>query len=256
MSRAGPAAVAGALLLALSVTAPARLVAHFLPPEQVRAQGFSGSLWSGAAASVAVSLNGSWLQLGALRWELAPLSLLLLSPRVKLESEWGRQRFEADISRSPGGDLRLRDAGAGFSADLVKRWLPVQLGGALDLAVRDLRLRDGIPREGRGRLVWREAFWVGDRGGRALGNYLLEFSVPGERRLSGTISTLSGPVTVEGVLVLTGGEYTVDVRLASERGFGADIGSALQLVAVPTGDGYRLKFSSEITPRAGRSRTY
>jgi len=238
-------ALAGLLTLVLIVSAPARLLGYFLPADSLSVHGYSGTLWRGSVADLAVRLPDGWLQLGPTRWTLSPWSLLILSPRIKLDSEWGPQVIEADIALSPSGALRLRDSSATFSASLVQQWLPVQLRGSLRLALAELHLSDERLLQGRGSLVWQGAFWRGVRGSQRLGDYVLEFEVPAEQQLRGTISTLSGPIRVEGGFEAAGRQYSVDVLMTSAEGFDSELASAMQLMAAPVEGGFHLKFNSE-----------
>ncbi len=239
------AAFGGVFLTILLVTAPARLLNIFLPSDQVRLQAYNGTLWQGSAGSASLAVAGGWLQLGALEWKLSPWSLLLLSPRIQFESRWGRQRVVADVQISPTGNLQLRDSSLSFSAALVKQWLPVALAGTLELLLVEMEIGDGMPVAGQGRLVWRDALWIGNRGRQALGDYVLEFNVEGERQVRGTVTTLSGPVQVEGSFEVQGRSYSVDTTLRAEQGFDPELASALQLLAAPVDGGYQLTFSSE-----------
>jgi general secretion pathway protein N len=242
----GPiAAIGGLFFLILLITAPARLLNVLLPSAQVSMQGYQGSLWTGAASSASIAVPGGWLQLGELKWELSPWSLLLLSPDLQLESHWGRQSVVADLKISPTGKMRLRDTSVSFSAALVKQWLPVALAGTLELLLQDLTVRDGLPEQGNGRLVWRDALWFGTRSSQVLGDYVLEFTVEEGRQIRGLVSTLSGPVQVNGSFEVNGRSYSVDATLTTEQGFDAELGSALQLLAAPVDGGYRLNFSSK-----------
>ena len=239
------AALLGLFIVVLVATAPARLLGFILPGQSVALQGYRGSLWHGTAASAAIAMTDGWLQLGQVEWRLAPFSLLLLSPRLELESRWGLQRIEANVSVSPGGTVHFRDSEASFSAALIRQWLPVQLRGSLSLVLADLRLHEGSLAAGRGRLVWQQAYWTGDRGSQALGDYVLEFEVSGEQQVNGTVTTLKGPIRAEGEFRVQGRRYTVDTLLTSEQGFDSELASALQLLAAPVEGGFRVKFSSE-----------
>lgn len=239
------AAFSGVFLVILLVTAPARLLDIFLPAGQLNLQGYQGTLWRGHASSSSLAVAGGWLQLGELEWKLSPLSLLILSPRVQIESRWGRQTVVADLQISPTGNLQLRDSSLSFSAALVKQWLPVALSGTLELLLVEMQVRDGMPVAGQGRLVWRDALWIGNRGSQALGDYVLEFTVEAEQRVRGTVITLSGPVQVEGSFEVEGRSYSVDATLSAEQGFDPELGSALELLAAPVDGGYQLTFSSE-----------
>ena len=239
------AACGGLLLLILLITAPARLVGYWLPDQQLSVQGFSGSLWRGQASRAAVAVPGGWLQLGEIEWRLSPWSLLWLSPHVELKARWGRQLIDASIIVSPAGTIELEQTSVTFSAGLIQQWLPVQLGGVINLLVPNMELAQGRPISGEGRLVWQHASWTGNSGSQLLGDYVIEFKVQADRQFSGVISTLAGPVQATGTVSLQGRNYTVDVQLESEQGFNREIANALQLMAAPIENGYQLKFSSE-----------
>ena len=81
------------LLISLVLSAPARLVGLVLPGEQIVMQGFNGTLWRGFASRCLLRTESGMLHLGAVSWELGPLSLLTLSPRLTLDARWGRQRI-------------------------------------------------------------------------------------------------------------------------------------------------------------------
>ncbi|MCZ6830145.1 MAG: type II secretion system protein N, partial [Gammaproteobacteria bacterium] len=72
---------------------------------------------------------------------------------------------------------------------------------------------------------------------------VLEFEVTGAQQLAGVISTLSGPILVQGKVTLSQERYRVDLELSSETGISAELGNALELVAEPTASGYRIEFS-------------
>ncbi|MEP5766407.1 MAG: type II secretion system protein N [Halieaceae bacterium] len=239
------AALAILFLVVLLATAPARLLASFLPEQSLRMSGFAGTVWNGSAASASLAVGDAWLQLGQVNWTFSELFLLLLSPRLQLESSWGQQKLGGHISLSPTGKLHLRDAEARFPAALIQQWMPVQLRGNLDLLLHELRVEQGVPVAGDGRLVWQRALWRGVRGSQALGDYVLEFEVTGAGQVQAEVSTLSGPVRVDGTLKIDNRNYEVDATLSSERAFDAELAAALELMAAPVEGGYQLKFSSE-----------
>lgn len=235
--------VAVLFLCVVLLTAPARLLGLLLPAEQVVLQGFRGSLWHGSADSAAVAVAGGFLQLGAVQWDLSPWSLLMLSPRAEVETRWGRQTLLADVSYSMDGSLRLRDASVNVPARLIRQWLPVYLQGSLNLLAEDLSLRELRPEAGGGRLVWKDAHWIGASSSQDLGDYVMEFEVSGEQQVTGKISTLSGPVEASGTVSLAQQQYSVDIELRSEEPISAELGSALELLAAPIESGYRIEFS-------------
>ena len=247
MARWQVAVVTAVLFLCiLLATAPARLLGYMLPSQQLLLQGYRGSLWHGSADSAALAVSGGYLQLGRLQWDVSPWSLVLMSARAELEARWGGQTLVADVSISPNGNLRLRGASVNFPARLVRQWLPVQLRGTFNLLTEDLSFQDLWPDAGSGRLVWQGARWIGNTSRQKLGDYVLEFEVREARQLEGVISTLSGPIRVQGKVTLSQQQYSVNLDLSSEKGISAELGSALQLIAEPTNSGYRIQLDGTL----------
>ncbi len=242
-------ALGGALallfLLVLVSTAPARLVGYLVPESQLRLSGFSGTLWEGAASNAAIATPEGWMQLGRTRWSLSQLYLLALMPTLDVQSEWGQQSIQANVRLYPSGDVLLRGLRVSVSASVIKQFMPVNLRGVLTLESPQLKIADGVPAEGRGKLVWRQAFWRGVRGSQPLGDYELDFEVPAPATGKARVKTLSGPIRIDGGLEVTGREYAVDASLTSAKPIDQELSRALQLMAEPVDGGYRLKFNSE-----------
>ena len=239
-------ALALLFLLVLAAKAPARLVGYLLPDDRVHLSGYSGTVWEGVASSAAVATDQGWVQLGRLKWSLSQLYLLLLSPSAQLESEWGQQRLRAHVTLYPSGDIRVLGLDTSFSAALLTRWLPVNLRGDVNVIMDELNLSDGHTQSGSGRVVWQRAAWRGTRGSQPLGDYVLQFEVVEPQSARGDISTLAGPIEIEGSIDLTGREYAVNARLRSDKPFDPELASALALMAAPVQGGYELKFESEL----------
>ncbi|MEE4191738.1 MAG: type II secretion system protein N [Halieaceae bacterium] len=232
-------------LLVLVSTAPARLVGYLVPEDQLRLSGFSGTLWEGVASNAAVATPEGWVQLGRTRWSLSQIYLLALMPTMDIESEWGQQNLRANIRLYPSGDVLVRGLRTSFSASLIKQFMPVNLRGTLTLESPRLKFADGVPAEGRGKLLWRQAFWRGVRGSQPLGDYELNFQVPAPAGGNAQVKTLAGPIRIEGSLEVSGREYSVDASLTSDEVIDAELASALELMATPVDGGFRLKFNSE-----------
>lgn len=234
------------LLVTLIATAPARLVGLVLPADQVLMQGLTGTLWQGRAARCLVQVPGGYLHLGNVSWSLSPLSLLVLAPRLTLQSQWGVQGIAGQVTLRGERDLELADVDAFLPAELLRQFLPVELSGTLSLQARSLHISDGLPVAAEGRLVWQEAGWRAGPSLRPLGSYALDFGqLPGEA-LVGQVITLSGEVQAEGSVELDGRGYVVDVVLAGPGLADPQLAQALQLVATPREDDYRLLLRGEI----------
>jgi hypothetical protein len=238
-------ALALLLLFSLLATAPARLLASLLPAGQVHMEGFTGTLWRGAASRCLVRVGPGYLHLGSVRWELAPLSLLTLAPRLALESQWGQQRFAGDVVLRGEQDFDFHNFDVTVAADLLRRFAPITLGGHLNASFDELVLRDRFPVSAEGRLVWQNAAWESPQGLMPLGTYAIDIVPEGEAGLRGEVLTLSGQVNASGSVALTGRRYTVDVLMGSADGLDEQVQRALSLIATPEGDSYRASLEGE-----------
>lgn len=245
-------AAALALVLLLLWLAPARLLTAVLPAGQVAIQGASGSLWRGQAARVVLATPAGPLQLGALSWQLHPLSLLAFSPRVTLDSQWGGQRLQGSVALAGGNRIELAALEAAVPASLLRQFLPLQLEGQLSLQSPALVLEQGLPVAGAGRVVWQDAGWVSPDGPQALGHYVLEFEQQPGAALAGRVLTLSGPVQAEGSIGLAGSDYSIDLLLSGPGLADPRLAQALQLVAAPEGSGFRVRLQGSL-PQAGNN---
>ncbi|MEM1114607.1 MAG: type II secretion system protein N [Pseudomonadota bacterium] len=240
-------ALAGLLLIALLASAPARLLTYFVPTDQVLLQGVSGSLWKGRAGSCLLRVTGGYLHLGEVRWQLAPLSLLLLAPQLELDARWGAQQLSGEITLKGADSVRLRDIDAQLPASLLQQFLPVSLEGTLTAQFAELSLTEGLPVEAEGRVVWQGALWNSPLGRLALGSYAMDISQARDEPLRGEVLTLAGPVSAEGEAEIDGRRYRIDALISAEDEGGLDpqLRQALSLVAVPEGDGFRARLDAE-----------
>lgn len=234
------------LLVCLLSTAPARLLGLLLPADQVIMQGFKGTIWRGSAGRCLVQAGPGYLHLGAVSWELQPLSLLLFAPRITLDSSWGTQTLATELVVRGAGAIDLHDLAANIPADLLRQYFPVTLSGLLSLQLEQLQLRDGLPEQGSGRLVWQQGVWLSPTGPVPLGSYALDFSQAPGAELVGQVMTLAGPVTAEGGLRLLDRRYAIDISVQGEGSLDTRLQQALSLVARPLGDGYRIKLEGEL----------
>ncbi|MBA6412905.1 type II secretion system protein N [Parahaliea sp. F7430] len=236
------------LLVLLVLKAPARLLPALLPSEQVILQGLSGSVWRGQSSRSLLRIgNNAYVQLGHLQWRLRPWSLLLLSPTVELESRWGEQRISANVAIHSGEDFELQALDANINAELLKHLAPLALDGRLSLQIAQLRLQQGWPAGGEGRLVWQQAVWSAPRGRLPLGSYVLEFKqADADAALSAEVLTLSGPLQAEGSMTLKQQIYALDLNITAEGGLDPSLRDALSLVATPQAEGFHLKINGAL----------
>lgn len=233
------------LLLSLLVSAPARLLQLVLPADQIIMQGLAGTLWQGSASRALFRLPGGYLHLGAVQWSLQPSSLLLLSPRLRLESKWGAQTIDADIQISSMDDITVRDMDGRVPTSLLQQFAPLALSGQFAVQLSEFSLRDGLPYSGQGRLVWEQGAWESPQGPVALGSYALEFEQEPGEALNGTVLTISGPLNANGKVLLEGRHYDLNIKVHSEEALDPQLEQALTLMAAPEGDGYRLSLEGD-----------
>ncbi len=246
LSRLAWAAALALLLVAvLAVNAPARLLGLVVPAEQVRLQGLEGTVWSGSAARAMLRLPQGYIHLGKVRWTLQPLSLLLFSPRLTIDSEWGGQVLSGDVTLRGTGSLQVRDFDARVSADLVRQFAPLAIDGRLSAQIAALSLVDGLPRRAEGRVVWEDGGFLSPRGRIPLGTYALEFLQPPGEALRGEVVTVAGPLEAEGEVALDGRSYRIDLLLGSEETLDRQLRDALALMATPEGGDYRLELDGD-----------
>jgi len=239
-------ALAVVFLACLIASAPARLLNSFLPADRVILQGFSGTLWNGSASRALVGAGSGYIHLGAVSWSLNPLSLLTLSPGLRVESSWGKQQLSTDIRFTGSDSIELANLDALVSAQLLKQFLPLAVGGDFSVQLGDLVLQGGLPIRGEGRIVWQQATWESAQGVLPLGSYAVDFQqLPGQA-LSGEIVTIAGAVTAQGNVSLEGIHYSVDLLVTSEPGLDGQLQQALSLIAQPVSEGYRIAFDGQL----------
>ncbi len=232
-------------LLMLVVSAPARLLYLFVPSEQLLLQGLSGTVWRGIASSVQVRLPQGYFHLGRVQWRLRPLSLLTLSPRVEMESQWGNQSLSGDLVLRGQRDLDIRELDLQFDAALLTEFAPVALDGVFSLQLAGLKLRDGLPESADGRLEWQGAAWRSPRGLVPLGSYTMEFKQPPGEILRGEVMTLAGPLQAMGFAELDGRRYEVDILMGSDDELEPQLEQMLSLIATPEETNYRIGVDGE-----------
>ena len=191
-------------------------------------------------------MGPGYLHLGRVQWSLEPLSLLSLSPRLSLDSNWGQQSISGDVVLRDERDLDFYAFEARLAADLLRQFAPVALAGHFSLQLQSLKLRDGMPVAGDGRLVWHDGAWQSPQGLLPLGTYAIDFQqAPGEA-LQGEVLTLSGPVSASGRLQLQDDNYLIDILVSNALRLDPQVEQALSLMASPEPEGFRLKLEGVI----------
>jgi len=234
------------LLLILLASAPAHLLLRLLENTPVTAEGLQGTVWQGRAGRVMVITDAGLLHLGEVEWSLRPWSLLMLAPQLEVSSRWGGQRLQAAIRVRGPNDLTLENLDASFDAALLRHLAPIALQGVVSLQAEQLHLRDGMPLQAQGRLLWQHAAWESPRGVLPLGSYVLEVAQPRGGDLEGEVLTLSGPVRATGQLQLARSSYSIAILIAHDGNWEPQLQEALSLLARPVAEGYDLRLEGQL----------
>lgn len=246
-TRKQAALLAATAIVLLLATTPSRILGYVLPPA-VQVGGFSGTLWHGQAARVALSTGGKVIHLGRLSWTLKPWSLLLLSPTVDFDAQWGQQRLKGSVRIGVAGGLTLRNVDATFDTQLIRAFLPLYIGGRIEAQMQMLRLESTAPPRVdtvAGRITWQNGVWTARSGDVALGNYVVEMA--GEQgAIVGRLQTLSGPLTASGQFALEDQRYSLDVTLRGPATANDGLRTSLQLMATPVEDGFDLQLNGKL----------
>ncbi|MFV0478062.1 MAG: type II secretion system protein N [Parahaliea sp.] len=229
------------LLAGLLISAPARLLAFFLPQDQVLLQGLNGTIWHGRASRVQIMTAAGPAQLGMVYWHLKPLSLLTLSPTLTIRSEWGEQRLQTEFTLYLDKTVSLKDVDASFDAGVLSEILPLALEGRFNLTAKSLHLGRDQFLAADGRLVWSHAAWNAPQGRIVLGNYAMDvLQADRNEPLTGRILSLNGPVEAAGKVTIDGAAYEIDMTISGQHSLDPVLVQALSLMAQPVENGFHL----------------
>jgi general secretion pathway protein N len=234
------------LLLLLVASAPAHLLLRFLENTPITAEGLQGTLWQGRAGRVLVLTDAGLLHLGEIEWSLRPWSLLMLAPQLELSSRWGGQQLQAEVQVRGRNDIKLENLDVSFDAALLRHLAPIALQGVVSLQAQHLHLRNGVPVQAEGRLLWQQAAWDSPRGVLPLGSFVLDVAQPRGGDLVGEVLTLTGPVQATGRLQLAQTSYSISVLIAHEGAWEPQLQEALSLLARPVAGGYDLRLEGQL----------
>jgi general secretion pathway protein N len=226
-----------AFLVFLVALVPANQLAQRLPPA-IALSGTSGTIWSGAARSIAFDGHA----LGALDWSCRPWRLLLLewSCRVTLSPPSGA--VSGDLSGNFGGRVVGREIRGSLPISAFEGIAtPPGWTGNLEIDVAELRLQGRRPTAANGTLHLRSLRAPGAQG-QQLGDFELvvgEGSV-GSDALSGRLRDLGGPLHVRGAIELNpDGSYLLSGDAAPGPGAGPAIFDTLSFLGPPDSRGRR-----------------
>lgn len=225
-----------ALGLALLAQLPARHAVSWFRDTvpELRAQGLSGTVWTGRAQRV----DWRGYHLGALAWQIRPWSVL----RGRLLAELTLQGPELTADGVLTSSLDGTRVGAQkMSVSAPAAWLQqvlatpfLQLSGTLDGQFDSVLFVDGWLHALEGRSTWNDAQLRG-RIRAPLGGLVVEWTTL-EGRISGRIRDTGGPLQALGEVVVENRGYHLDVTLAADED-NIPLRQALEVFGRPNSDG-------------------
>lgn len=231
------------LMVFLLAQTPARVLNVVTGP-QLTWNGISGTIWRGRVLGMQVqSPWGPW-HLGTVDWQLHPWSLLLLSPRLSIESDWQGQQVVSEVTVSAGGRLRFKESQIELPAGLARIWFPVTVGGEVAVLAESLLVENGNLVDGTALVSWNRADWTALDTPLPLGDYEARVVI-NNGKLDADVMTKSGSVEIAGTANWTPTAYGVDILLRGiDEQLPQILRNALSLVAVQDSEGFRLRFES------------
>jgi general secretion pathway protein N len=200
--------------------------------------GITGSMWKGQANVASLSIEGQQITLGKLTWDLQLLSLLKLSPCVKLVVSGQAQSFNGTVCSSLTGLISIKDADINLPAKLVQSRIPIPIEGQFSIHLNQLRLKGNVLFDLAGNLNWSNAQANNDIQWIPLGSFAAKFTDNDRNGIKAKIFDLDSEI-----------DLAVDLELLAPAG-----GSAQGKVALPQQfiDRYRLAdFLAFVGPQSG-----
>lgn len=244
MRRSGLLAIALVWVFFLIAQLPAQVLVPLLPPS-LQLGGISGSVWNGRAARVDLEWQSKVLRVGQVQWRLKPWSLLLLAPELDIRTQWGAQTLAATAALSVTGDVSVSNLSARVDTAWLRQWIPLYIGGWLELEAEQLRFHQQALVAAEGRLLWRDGVWAANAGDVALGSFVLDLH-SNDGGIVGEVITVSGALQAEGSVALSPDTYQVALTLTGPALAQSGLREALQVFATPSAEGFDIVLSGSL----------
>ncbi len=190
---------------------PATWAAHFMTQgNTLGLSGVQGTVWSGQARLASIEIDNQHYSLGALRWELSPLSLLTLTPCADVNASLENQTIDGRVCAGMGGTVSVTDTSIDAPASLVQAGVPVPIQGQLAANIQAMQMEQGRLSQLQGNLTWTNARLQAEGSWLALGSFAAEARYDAEQdALVADVFDLDGPIDleVETRLPLAGGIF-------------------------------------------------
>jgi len=174
---------------------------------QLALSGITGSLWKGSASLASIRIDQEDISLGELRWQLQPLSLLVLSPCATVETRQEGQQMNGEICVAMDGSFEVHQADFSGPAALFQKTVPFPIDGQISIHLDQLRVKDQQLQQLGGNVSWGSAQIFNGSNWMPIGSYAAELNGDNQGGVNAKIFHLDGPVQLDlnGTFPATGG---------------------------------------------------
>lgn len=229
----GVLAYAGFLVVKMPAAVAYGFIAQELQPLAV--SGVEGTIWSGRASQVLYQRR----PLGAVRWDLNPLPLVVgsVSADVSLTATAGS--VETILTRSMDGSLLLENVRGRLEVSPLAPWVQLQAfrpEGKLSLDLERVGLQGKRPTEAVGEIVWSEARIQSPRD-LPLGGLIATFSTT-PQGVRAVLRDRESPFSLDATVSLqSNGSYQLTGQIAASANADPEIHQLMQTLGVRTQGG-------------------
>lgn len=221
---------------------PASVAFDRFSPYSIQASGVVGTIWHGNAANLAVS----GLQLGPTSWRFQLSNLFSAELAYAFETQIGGESLTGTAAVRGPGKLRLTDVVGQIPIKELSAFLPTGfLTGIARIDASELRIENNWPASVDGRFVISDLTALTTRPPTLLGDFEAIFEDQRDAPLKATLKDLSGPVELDGQLLLNADRsFELEATLAPKPDAAPQISNMLNFVGPEDGQGRRqLRYS-------------
>lgn len=210
--------VLGVLLFVILslAAAPAQLLVAVVDKSglPLRLQLVDGTIWQGRADNASVIVRGAEFPLGQMSWEISPLSLLTLSPKFSVSTDYPGWDVVGKFGVTAWGRWSATDLQGRFPLSILEPWVPLLFSGECFFSFSDVRGTSVSVEEVVGQVNLQDVFWQGGTYPMLLGHYRADVSQSNDDILMEFADQTGSNLSAQGGLHFTvAGHYELEARL-------------------------------------------